>query len=141
MPPTPLVTGTLAPPAGSGWRWPVDGIVVREFVAKGRAKHEGVLLAAPAESVVVVAHSGQVAYAGNQGTALGNLVIVEHDGEMASVYAHLARTDARVGQRVSAGDALGVVGNTGLVGMTSQLYFEVRKAKVPIDPMALLQQP
>jgi murein DD-endopeptidase MepM/ murein hydrolase activator NlpD len=121
--------------------WPVDGVVVRDFVPPGggRALFEGILVAAPAGTEVVAAQDGVVAFAGSQGTRLGTLVIVDHGDGLVTVYGHLSATSVKAGQRLTRGQALGVVGTTGLIGVSPRVYFEVRKERAPVDPWPLLE--
>jgi lipoprotein NlpD len=132
-PPTTMVPET---PLG----WPVDGVVLRDFVAPGgkQAAYEGILMAAPTGTVVVAASDGVVAFAGTQGTRLGTLVVVDHGGDFVTIYGHLAAARVKAGQRVTRGAPLGVVGTSGLMGVSPRVYFEVRQKRVPVDPLPLL---
>jgi murein DD-endopeptidase MepM/ murein hydrolase activator NlpD len=120
--------------------WPLDGVVLRDFVAPGTKQpvYEGILLAAPAGTEVTAAREGVVAFAGTQGTRLGTLVVVDHGGDLVTVYGHLGAARVKAGQKVGRGTALGVVGTSGLIGVSPRLYFEVRQKRAPVDPIPLL---
>ncbi len=133
------------PPAPSGGGpsllWPVDGIVLRDFSAgsaKDRGGYDGVLIAAPAGTPVCAAAAGQVAFAGTQDTRTGVFVVVNHPGDLVTVYAHLKSTSVSVGQQLQAGDVVGVIGASGLSGVSPRLQFQVRRRKAPVDPLPLL---
>lgn len=130
-----------APSSSALLSWPVDGVVLRDFVPAGggRALFEGILVAAPAGTEVVAAQDGVVAFAGSQGTRLGTLVIVDHGDGLVTVYGHLSAASAKAGQRLTRGQPLGVVGTTGLMGVSPRVYFEVRKERTPVDPLPLLE--
>lgn len=120
--------------------WPVDGVVLRDFLPPGDKKgpYDGLLLAAPADTPVRCARAGVVAFAGTQGTRLGTLVVVDHGDDLVTVYGHLGALRVKAGERLKAGDTVGVVGTSGLIGVSPRLYFEARKARVPVDPLSLL---
>jgi murein DD-endopeptidase MepM/ murein hydrolase activator NlpD len=142
-PPTPKAPTTSPPGPGASTAllaWPVDGLVLRDFApaTSKNAGYDGVLIAAPAGTVVHAAAPGRVAFAGSQQTALGAFVIIEHDHDLVTLYAHLAAPAVQVGATVKAGDVIGVVGSTGLVGVSPRVQFQVRQKQRPIDPLPLL---
>jgi murein DD-endopeptidase MepM/ murein hydrolase activator NlpD len=115
-------------------------MVLRDFASatSKNGGYDGVLIAAPAGTVVLAAASGRVAFAGSQQTALGTFVILEHDHDLVTLYAHLAAPAVQVGATVKAGDVIGVVGTSGLVGVSPRVQFQVRRKQQPIDPLPLL---
>ena len=76
--------------------------------------------------------SGIVVWAGPRG-GYGNTVIVDHRNGLATLYAHQSRVSARVGQKVSTGQVVGFVGQTGM-STGPHLHFEVRELGAPVDP-------
>jgi murein DD-endopeptidase MepM/ murein hydrolase activator NlpD len=143
LPAPPPVTPSppVSPPPSTPMAWPVDGVVLRDFVPSGSGQplFEGILVAAPAGTAVKAARHGVVAFAGSQGTRLGTLVVLEHDEGLVTVYGHLSAIAVKPGQKLLRGQALGVVGTTGLLGVSPRVYFEVRQARVPVDPWPLLE--
>ncbi len=114
------VTGG-SPPWG---RRPLDNYKwVRGFVPGG---HTGVDLSAKTGEPVYAAGAGTVVFAGANSTGYGNVVVIAH-GSTFSLYGHLSRVSVRCNQKVSAGDVVGGVGNTGNSSGT-HLHFEVRDA-------------
>ncbi len=79
----------------------------------GRRSHEGIDIFAPRGTPVVAAVEGHVSSTGNRG--LGGKQVWLRDSERGNslYYAHLDSIIARPGMRVSPGDTLGLVGNTG----------------------------
>ncbi|HEY9719418.1 MAG TPA: peptidoglycan DD-metalloendopeptidase family protein, partial [Trichormus sp.] len=111
-----------------GWRrHPIFG--VRKF-------HTGVDLAGPNHSPIRAADSGSVLYTGWYG-GYGKVVIISHGNGMATLYAHMSRTAAEVGQNVSKGDVIGYEGTTGF-STGPHLHFEVRVNGTPNNPLNFL---
>lgn len=63
----------------------------------------------------------------------GNLTIIDHGGGRQTWYAHQARFTRCAGQRVKAGDIIGIIGNTG-ASFGAHLHFEYRIHGVQVDP-------
>lgn len=114
------VTGG-SPPWG---RRPLDNYKWVQGFAPGG--HTGVDLSARTGEPVYAAGAGTVVYAGWNSTGYGNVVVIAH-GSTFSLYGHLSRVSVRCNQKVSAGDVVGGVGNTGNSSGT-HLHFEIRDA-------------
>ena len=108
---------------GFGFRW-------------GRM-HQGIDFPAPAGARVGAAGVGVVSFAGWNSGGYGYLVIVRHRLGFETWYAHLSQETSYVGERVSGGTRIGLVGSTGH-STGPHLHFEVRLNGVPIDPMPRL---
>jgi lipoprotein NlpD len=130
----------VLPPTGSTpLAWPVDGVVLRAFsAAKGtRPGHDGLLVAAPADTPVRAAADGEVVFAGDQGTDYGVLVVLRHADDVVTVYGHLDALLVKQGDVVKAGQRIASVGTSG--GAESpRLHFQARRGRTPVDPMPLL---
>jgi len=131
-----------APPPRTAARfmWPLRGEIISTYGTKpGGLRNDGINIAAAQGSGVAAAESGIVAYAGNQLKSFGNLVLIRHDGGWVTVYAHLADIGVQQGQRVTRGQPIGTVGQTGNV-RSPQLHFAVRKGDQVVDPMGQLEK-
>lgn len=112
--------------------WPVQGSVVSAFGSGDGVHRNGLVIAATEGTRVRVIHPGRVVFA-DWMRGFGNLLIVDHGDDIMSLYAHVQRFHAAVGERVERNEVVAAVGNTG--GQTQPaLYFEVRRAGQPIDP-------
>jgi len=120
--------------AGPKFAWPVKGKIVSDFgQKKSGLNNDGINIGAPLGTAVGVADNGVVAYAGNELKGLGNLIIVQHAGGWMTVYAHLDDFVVKRGDKVSIGQKIGTVGQTGKIG-DPQLHFEIRKGSKAHDP-------
>jgi murein DD-endopeptidase MepM/ murein hydrolase activator NlpD len=135
------------PPAGSApeatkstapLRWPVAAPRLTSLFGKRWGKeHEGIDMAAPIGTPVFAAAAGSVIYAGDQVRGYGNMVVLKHDGELVTVYAHNSVMLVHTGDRVAVGQEIARVGDTGRA-TAPHLHFEVRRGEVPQDPMPFL---
>ncbi|WP_173012524.1 LysM peptidoglycan-binding domain-containing M23 family metallopeptidase [Niveispirillum sp. SYP-B3756] len=138
----PLAKPDDAPPPRTAARfmWPLRGEIISTYGAKpGGLRNDGINIAASQGTAVAAAEAGIVAYAGNQLKSFGNLVLIRHDGGWVTVYAHLADIGVQQGQRVTRGQSIGTVGQTGNVRFP-QLHFAVRKGDQVVDPMGQLEK-
>ena len=124
--------------------WPVRGLVTSPFGARmspygeGREMHPGIDISARYGLPVTAAGSGEVTFAGRD-PGYGGLVIVDHGGQLGTLYAHLSALYVREGQRVRGGQAIGAVGATGRA-TGAHLHYEVRVNGAPVDPRRYLMK-
>lgn len=117
-------------------RWPLSAPVGDRFGPRGVRFHTGIDIEAAMGTAVGASRAGTVTWAG-PADGYGNLVVLAHGSGVRTFYAHLARLDVRVGQRVAAGGEVGLVGATG-EATGPHLHFEVRVRGAAIDPLAAL---
>lgn len=136
----PPVTSAIAAPASFGGRfiWPLEGTILARFgpLAPGKV-NDGINIAAAAGTPVRAAADGVVAYAGDQIGVYGGLILINHGGGWVSAYGHAERLEVQRGQAVKAGDVIALAGATGQV-QTPQLHFQLRRGRVPVDPLKQL---
>jgi len=114
--------------------WPVAGKLVASYgqVRAGGVKWDGVLVAGAAGTPVRAVYHGRVVYA-DWLSGLGLLIIVDHGDGYLSLYGHNERLYKEVGERVTAGDTIATLGDSG-GRPRPELYFEIRKGARPVDP-------
>lgn len=118
---------------------PVEGKTLSSYGAKkGGLHNDGVNIAAPKGTPVMAAENGVVVYAGNELKGSGNLILVRHDDQYMSAYAHLDDFMAQRGQTVKRGQTIGTVGSTGAVSQP-QLHFEIRKGTQAMNPKSYIE--
>ncbi|WP_102264732.1 M23 family metallopeptidase [Mesobacillus jeotgali] len=133
-----IVKGTkVVPSRGDGtFVWPTNGgyISSRQGYRWNRM-HKGIDIARPSNYTIKAADNGKVIYAGNKGDGYGNKIIIDHQNGYRTMYAHLASISVSVGQSVSRGSKIGVMGRTGnSTGI--HLHFEVFQNGRNIDPLS-----
>ena len=140
--------GTETPGVGFGLLrgrlpWPTEGRVVSAFGAQvhprfgTRTFRNGVDIEAVEGRDVAAVFTGHVVYTG-WFKGYGNLIILDHDNEYYTLYAHVAETLVKEGDDVKQGQRIGTVGDTGsLEG--PRLYFEVRYQGRPQNPQQWLR--
>jgi murein DD-endopeptidase MepM/ murein hydrolase activator NlpD len=126
------------PAYAGGWHWPLSaGIVSSEFGKRWGKRHEGMDIAADADEPVFAAADGQVEYAGDGLRGYGNVVILRHDKDTTSLYAHNNRLDVHEGDLVKGGQKIALLGSTG-ASTGPHVHFEIRKNQIASDPRAIL---
>jgi murein DD-endopeptidase MepM/ murein hydrolase activator NlpD len=117
--------------------WPVEGKVVAQFGTPVKRRHDGVDISAPEGTPVRAAESGKVVYSDNKIKGYGNLIIIEHQDNFFTIYAHNEENVVKEEVLVKQGDIIARVGKTG--NATSPcLHFEIRKGSNPLDPIRFL---
>jgi peptidoglycan glycosyltransferase len=131
--------GNQEGPVGSStFIWPT----VYQAVSGGKfeEKHPGVDFSAPQGSVVYAADAGLVIFAGWSELGYGNVIVIDHGNGYKTLYAHLSQVSKYCGQKVQAGQVIGLSGNTGN-SSGEHLHFEVRVPGGYLNPMKVLPTP
>jgi murein DD-endopeptidase MepM/ murein hydrolase activator NlpD len=130
--------GGLARREGLEFDWPVLGDLTSAYGAErdGRG-HDGIDLAAEQGTPIHAAEAGRVVYADDDLGDYGRVVIVEHVGRWATVYAHNRKNRVEAGDFVERGDVIAEVGDTGNAS-APHLHFEVRRSNRPRNPQSCL---
>jgi murein DD-endopeptidase MepM/ murein hydrolase activator NlpD len=123
-------------PSSAGLIWPASGPVTSPFGWRWGRMHEGIDIGASYGSAIHAAASGTVIYCGWE-SGYGNLVVIDHGGNLATAYGHQSAIAVTCGQQVSQGQVIGYVGSTGH-STGPHLHFEVRINGAPVDPLGYL---
>ena len=127
---------TIAP----AFAWPLQGKVRRAFIAPSGTNpgHEGIDVLAGEGTAVRASAAGKVIFAGQGPEEYGLTVIVYHSGRWTTTYSYLSKLTVKEGDKVKAGERIGLVGQTGLAS-EPQLHFEIRRNKLAVDPARYLK--
>jgi murein DD-endopeptidase MepM/ murein hydrolase activator NlpD len=107
----------------------------RHPIHSGWKAHKGIDYAAPTGTRVRAVGDGSVEFAGVK-NGYGNVVILRHNGQYSTVYAHLSRIAVRRGARVAQNDTIGLVGQTGWA-TGPHLHYEFRIAGQARNPLSI----
>ena len=108
--------------------------MIQRFALKQQRK--GIDIAGRAGQGVFAAAPGRIVYAGSGLRGYGKLIIVKHDEVYLSAYAHNSKLLVEDGQRVSKGQQIALMGDTGTDRV--KLHFEIRRKGKPVDPLKFL---
>ena len=123
------VTSTIA------WQWPTSGNVVQGF-SSSDGGNKGIDIGGSRGQAVNAAAGGRVVYAGNALRGYGNLIIIKHNDDFLSAYAHNDSILVKDQQEVKAGQQIAKMGNTGTNDV--KLHFEIRYKGKSVDPTRYL---
>lgn len=124
---------TAPPPNGISLVWPTSGKLVRSFDG---INSKGIDIVNATGTPVVAAAPGTVVYAGNGLRGYGNLLIVKHDADFLTAYAHNRKLLVKEGERVQQGETIAEMGDTDNDRVA--LHFELRYGGRSIDPSRYL---
>lgn len=109
---------------------PMKGVVARQFAP---SLHPGVDISAPSGSAVSAVLDGTVIYTG-WGDEEGFTVHIQHSGDLTSIYKHNSQVLKKVGEKVSAGTPVAILGNAGTLSSGDYLHFELWYKGEALDP-------
>lgn len=131
--PAPAKASSVAAPRNINLVWPANGTSRRGTTT---STTQGVYVAAARGTPVRAAAAGEVAYAGDGLRGYGNMLLIRHDANFLTVYAHNERLLVKQGTRVKQGQEIATMGSTGTNAV--QLYFELRYNGKPVDALRYL---
>ena len=127
----------FAMPVKDAFRWTSGFGYRRDPKGAGTRMHEGTDMAGSYGTPIYATADGVVTHAGWD-NGYGRLVKIRHDFGGKTRYAHLSQIRVEVGQRVSRGDRIGDMGNSGRSTGT-HLHYEIRLSGAPINPMTFIK--
>ena len=113
--------------------WPARGRVLAGFAEPNQ---KGLDIAGKPGDPVLAAAAGRVMYTGTGIRGYGKLIVIKHDNNFNSVYAHNREILVKEGQNVSRGQRIAELGSTD--ADAPKLHFEIRKSGKPVDPARYL---
>lgn len=130
-------TRTYTPVAEVPWEWPADGELVGRF-SEGGSITAGIDIAGQKGQPVRAAGPGIVVFAGGGVRGYGNLILLKHNDQFLSAYAHNDALQVTENDVVEAGQVIASMGDSDAESV--RLHFEVRKDGQPQDPLEFLPQ-
>ena len=135
-PPRPLTAPPPRPASANfgPWVWPVRGKLIHSFGAKtGR---NGIDIAGTPGQAIYAAADGRVVYSGSGLRGYGELIILKHNDDFLSAYAHNDKIFVKEGDVIKRGQKIAAMGSSG--ADRTKLHFEIRRGGVPVDPTQYL---
>lgn len=127
----------FAMPVKDRFRWTSGFGYRRDPKGAGNRFHAGTDMAAAYGTPIHATADGVVTYAGWD-SGYGRQVTIRHDFGVSTLYGHLSDIDVSVGQRVSRGEKIGDMGNSGRSTGT-HLHYEVHLNGTPVNPMTFIK--
>jgi lipoprotein NlpD len=119
----------------TSWLWPTQGRLISKF-STGDQGNKGIDIAGQRGQSVISTAAGIVVYSGDALRGYGNLVIVKHNDNYLSAYAHNDQLLVKEGQTVSAGQKIASMGSSGTNSV--RLHFEIRYQGKSVNPQRYL---
>ena len=133
---TSINANVVAPIASNvAWQWPTSGNIIQGF-SDTDGGNKGIDISGSRGQSVKAAASGRVVYAGNALRGYGNLIIIKHNDDFLSAYAHNDKILVTDQQEVKAGQEIAKMGSSGT--NTVKLHFEIRYKGKSVDPIRYL---
>ena len=133
---TPINANVVAPIASNvAWQWPTSGNIIQGF-SDTDGGNKGIDISGSRGQAVKAAASGRVVYAGNALRGYGNLIIIKHNDDFLSAYAHNDKILVTDQQEVKTGQEIAKMGSSGT--NTVKLHFEIRYKGKSVDPIRYL---
>ncbi len=117
--------------------WPVNGKVTSPYGSRNGKKHDGVDISVPKGTPIKAVSGGIVTFSGRSFNDYGKMIVIKHNSDFSTVYAHNSENIVEEGNDVKKGQVIGKVGNSGNAS-GYHLHFEVRREDKPINPLFFL---
>ncbi len=128
-------TSSAARPKSVGrWVWPAKGRILRRYTPNGANK--GLDIGGRTGEAIFAAAGGRVVYRGSGLRGYGKLIIIKHNSDYLSAYAHCASILVKEGSLVKRGQRIATMGSTGTNRV--KLHFEIRLRGNPVNPSRYL---
>ena len=126
--------------AAEDWMWPVKGTIISRFDdplgGDSKMRNRGVDISGAPGTPILAAAGGKVVYAGDAVRGLGKMVIIKHNDEYLTAYAHNRVILVKEEDAVTRGQKIAELGSSDTD--RPKLHFELRKQGQPVDPLKYL---
>ncbi|MFQ3264149.1 MAG: lipoprotein NlpD [Colwellia sp.] len=119
----------------SRWQWPVKGKVIEYFSNRAQG-NKGIDITGRRGTNIRAAVKGKVVYAGSALRGYGKLIIIKHNDDYLSAYAHNDRILVKEQQQINRGDVISTMGDS--EASKVMLHFEIRFRGKSVDPLKYL---
>ena len=126
---------TVSSSSTLSWHWPTKGRIVEGFSVAEQG-NKGIDISGQKGQPIYAASSGKVVYAGSALRGYGKLIILKHNDDYLSAYAHNDELRVKEGDTVRGGAVIANMGSTDAPDV--RLHFEIRYKGKSINPMGYL---
>ena len=119
----------------SDWSWPAKGKIIKTF-SSSQVGMKGISIANRRGTAVYATAAGKVVYAGSGLQGYGNLIIIKHNYDYLSAYAHNDKLLVHENEQIKAGQKIATMGDSGTDNV--HLHFEIRYRGKSVDPLRYL---
>lgn len=119
------------------WGWPAEGNVISNYTGP-TSGNRGIDIGGTRGQPVFASAPGKVVYTGNALRGYGNLVIIKHNDDFLTAYAHNDTILVKDQQDVAAGQKISTMGSSGTTSV--RLHFEIRYKGKSVNPLQYLPQ-
>jgi murein DD-endopeptidase MepM/ murein hydrolase activator NlpD len=133
-----VMPGTKQMIAGYPSGLPFEGYVTRGFSDDPGDYHPGIDIAGEIGTPIMATAAGVVTYAGTD-SIYGEVVVINHDNELSTLYGHNSEVLVEIGQEVFPGNRIALLGNTGK-STAPHLHYELRNDKKPVNPLNYIME-
>lgn len=138
--PAPTAPAPRLPGPDGEWLWPVAGEIILGFDdpigGDAKLRNKGIDISGTPGTPVLASAGGKVVYSGSGLRGLGKLVIIKHDANYLTAYAHNQQLLVKEADTVVKGQKIAELGSTD--ADRPKLHFEIRKQGQPVDPLKYL---
>lgn len=127
-------TRKASKPYKGKWRWPTKGRLIGKYTGKGKKK--GIEIAGKRGQAIRASAAGSVVYRGSGLRGYGRLIILKHDDDYLSAYAHCENIYVKEGDVIQQGSRIATMGDSGTNRV--MLHFEIRYKGNPVNPLKYL---
>lgn len=117
------------------WKWPSEGKLTKTFANSAQGM-KGISISNVRGTPIYAAAKGKVVYAGNGLRGYGNLIIIKHNYDYLSAYAHNENLIIKENEQVEMGQKIAVMGDSGTDNV--RLHFDIRYRGKSVDPLRYL---
>nr|WP_202113776.1 MULTISPECIES: murein hydrolase activator NlpD [unclassified Gilliamella] len=128
----PSASSSTSSVANITWQWPSKGKIIEKFSNASK----GIDISGSLGDKVMAAADGRVVYSGSALPGYGNLIIIKHNDDYLTAYAHNQSILVKEQQTVRAGEQIATMGATG--SSSVRLHFEIRYKAQSVDPLKYL---
>lgn len=119
----------------NGWKWPSKGRLTKTF-ANSVQGMKGISISNTRGTPVYAAASGKIVYSGSGLRGYGNLIIIRHNDDYLSAYAHNEKLLIKENEKVKIGQKIAIMGDSGTDSV--RLHFDIRYQGKSVDPLRYL---